>query len=217
MRFNLFLLLIIFLVVAPAYSQEARPFTNEVNEVVAGDSSLNKKKIILFTGSSSIRMWRDLAAYFPDHNVLNRGFGGSQMHDLLYFFDKLVTPYRPKVIFIYEGDNDLASKKNPDEIIATADSVLRQIREKVSAKVNVYFIAAKPSIARWDLKDTYVEFNAKLKAWTAGKKNVGFVDVWTPMLDSSGEVQKDLFLEDGLHMNKKGYDIWARVIAEYMP
>jgi lysophospholipase L1-like esterase len=217
MRFTVILLLIFSVNVLNVYAQEPRPFTNEVNELVAGDTAVNKKKIILFTGSSSIRMWKDLKAYFPDHNVLNRGFGGSQMKDLLYFVDKLIVPYKPKMIFIYEGDNDLASKKTPDEIIATADSILNLIRSKVSKKVKVAFIAAKPSIARWEIKDRYIEFNSKLKAWTATKKNVLFVDVWTPMLDTNGEVQKDLFIGDGLHMNKKGYDIWAREVAKYMP
>jgi lysophospholipase L1-like esterase len=217
MRFIILLLLFSSYNALNLQAQEARPFTNEVNELVAGDSAINKKKVVLFTGSSSIRMWKDLKSYFPKHNVLNRGFGGSQMTDLLYFFDKLVVPYKPKMIFIYEGDNDLASKKNPDEIIATADSILTLIRNKVSKKVKVAFIAAKPSLARWEMKDKYVEFNSKLKAWTATKKNVFFVDVWTPMLAANGEVQKDLFMEDGLHMKKKGYDIWAKEVAKYMP
>jgi lysophospholipase L1-like esterase len=217
LRFILILFLSLSVNVLSAYAQEARPFTKEVNELVAGDAAIDKKKVILFTGSSSIRMWKDLKTYFPDHNVLNRGFGGSQMKDLLYFFDKLVVPYNPRMIFIYEGDNDLASKKSPDEIIATADSILTLIRSKVSKKVKVAFIAAKPSVARWELKDRYIELNSKLKTWTAAKKNVLFVDVWTPMLDANGAVQKDLFIDDGLHMNKKGYDIWAKEVGKYMP
>jgi lysophospholipase L1-like esterase len=217
LRFILILFLSLSVNVLSAYAQEARPFTKEVNELVAGDAAIDKKKVILFTGSSSIRMWKDLKTYFPDHNVLNRGFGGSQMKDLLYFFDKLVVPYNPRMIFIYEGDNDLASKKSPDEIIATADSILTLIRSKVSKKVKVAFIAAKPSVARWQLKDRYIEFNSKLKTWTATKRNVLFVDVWTPMLDANGAVQKDLFIDDGLHMNKKGYDIWAKEVGKYMP
>jgi lysophospholipase L1-like esterase len=209
--------LIFCLVFVGVQAQEPRPFTDEVNTLIAGDSAVNKKKVILFTGSSSIRMWKDLKSYYPSHNVLNRGFGGSQMKDLLFFFDKLIQPYKPKMIFIYEGDNDLASKRSPEVILAEADSLLKLIRSKVAKKVKVAFIAAKPSLARWEMKDQYVQFNAKLKAWTETKKNVVFVDVWTPMLDANGEVQKDLFIEDGLHMNKKGYDIWARVIQNYMP
>ena len=193
-----------------------QPFEKEVADLTAQDSAVNKKKVILFTGSSSIRFWKDVQSYFPENNVLNRGFGGSTMKDMLYYTDKLIIPYKPKMIFIYEGDNDLAGTRKPDEIIAQADSIVLLIRSKVSKKVPVYFIAAKPSVARWSMKEDYLAFNQKLKDWTATKKNVKFIDVWTPMLDANGEVQKDIFIGDGLHMNKKGYDIWGRVIKPYI-
>jgi lysophospholipase L1-like esterase len=197
-------------------AQQARPFDKEVAAIVAQDSTINKKKIILFTGSSSVRFWKDVQGYFPEQNILNRGFGGSTMADLLYYTDKLIVPYRPKKIFIYEGDNDLAGKRTPEAILASADSILLIIRAKVSKKVPVYFISAKPSLARWSMKEQYVDFNQKLKAWTATRKRVKYVDVWTPMLDANGEVQKDIFIGDGLHMNKKGYDIWGQVFKPYI-
>jgi lysophospholipase L1-like esterase len=197
-------------------AQQARPFDKEVADIVAHDSIINKKKIILFTGSSSVRFWKDVQGYFPEQNILNRGFGGSTMADLLYYTDKLIVPYHPKKIFIYEGDNDLAGKRTPEEILASADSILLIIRAKVSKKVPVYFISAKPSLARWSMKEQYLDFNQKLKAWTATRKRVKYVDVWTPMLDANGEVQKDIFISDGLHMNKKGYDIWGQVFKPYI-
>ena len=197
-------------------AQQARPFEKEVTDLIAQDSAIRKKKIILFTGSSSVRFWKDVQSYFPEYNVVNRGFGGSTMKDLLYYTDKVIIPYKPKMIFIYEGDNDLAGKKNPEEIIAQADSIVMLIRGKLSKKVPVYFIAAKPSLARWSMKEEYLAFNQKLKDWTTTKKNVNYIDVWTPMLDANGEVQKDIFISDGLHMNKKGYDIWGRVIKPYI-
>ena len=197
-------------------AQSPRPFEKEVADLTAQDSAVRKKKIILFTGSSSVRFWKDVQSYFPEHNVVNRGFGGSTMKDLLYYTDKLIIPYHPKMIFIYEGDNDLAGKMKPEEILASADSILLLIRSKISKKVPVLFIATKPSVARWSMKDEYLAYNQKLKDWTATKKNVKYIDVWTPMLDANGEVQKDIFISDGLHMNKKGYDIWGRVIKPYI-
>lgn len=199
-----------------AAAQQSRPFQEEVGSLVAQDSAVRKKKIILFTGSSSIRFWKDIQAYFPAHNVVNRGFGGSTMADLLYYTDKLIIPYRPKMIFIYEGDNDLAAKRTPEEILAKADSILLLIRTRISKKVPVLFISPKPSLARWSMKDQYLDYNRKLRAWAATKKHVTYVDVWTPMLDAHGDVQKDIFIADGLHMNKKGYDIWGEVIKKYV-
>lgn len=208
--------ILLLLLVGSLKAQEVPKFQAEVNNLIKGDSAITKKKIILFTGSSSIRVWTTLKTDFPKHNVLNRGFGGSEMVDLVYFVDKLIVPYHPKQIFIYEGDNDIGNGKSPDEILATAHQLLMLIREKLPKKAEVLFISPKPSILRWKLKDNYVDYNKKLEAWTKQYKNVRFIDVWTPMLDAEGNVLKDLFVEDGLHMNKKGYEIWTKVIGKYI-
>lgn len=211
------LLLGLFLLAFTSLSaQNSARFQKEVQDLVANDSAINRKDIILFTGSSSIRLWKDMASYFPEHNVLNRGFGGSQMSDLLYFSDKLILPYQPKMIFIYEGDNDIGGGKGPEEILLTADSLLSVIRENLPPATPVVFISPKPSVARWEMKSKYEHYNSKLKAWVKKQKNVAFADVWKPMLDKEGNVMPDLFVEDKLHMNKKGYDIWAKVLRKYI-
>ena len=194
------------------YAQDPLRFQDDVNLLIASDSTLKKKNIILFTGSSSIRFWASLATDFPKRNVVNRGFGGSEMSDLVYFADKLILPYRPKQIFIYEGDNDISNGKTSDEILSDASKLLALIRDRLPRKTRVLFISPKPSMLRWSLKDKYEAFNQKLKVWTKRNKYVTFVDVWTPMLEGDGTVRQDLFMEDGLHMNEKGYAIWIRVI-----
>ncbi len=200
----------------PLWSQDVPHFQTEVNKLIAGDSAVDKKDVILFTGSSSIRFWTSLNADFPTANVLNRGFGGSQMTDLVGYVDQLIVPYSPKQIFIYEGDNDIAAGKNSTDILFDADRLLVAIRKQLPRKVQVFFISAKPSILRWQLRDKYADFNGKLEAWTKKKKKVTYIDVWTPMLDDDGKVIADLFIEDGLHMNKKGYEIWAKVIGPFV-
>lgn len=202
--------------VFPLLAQDPLRFETEVQKLTAEDKSINKKGVILFTGSSSVRMWRDIQSYFPRHNIVNRGFGGSETTDLLYYFDKLILPYKPKQIFIYEGDNDINSGKTPEEILRTNESLVALIRSKVSRKVQLVFLTPKPSKARWSLKSTYEAYNQKLSAWAKTKKRVVVIDVWTPMLDENGMVMQDIFIEDGLHMNKKGYDIWASVIGPYL-
>jgi lysophospholipase L1-like esterase len=197
-------------------AQEISKFQAEVDKLIAGDSTINKKKIILFTGSSSIRVWNDLKTDFPKYNVVNRGFGGSQMSDMVTHAEELILRYHPKQIFIYEGDNDIGAGKSPEEILAQADKLLLLIRKKLPKKTQVLFISPKPSLARWQLKDKYLDYNRKLEQWTKQQKNVTFIDVWTPMLDADGNVMKDLFIEDGLHMNRKGYEIWAEVIGGYI-
>jgi lysophospholipase L1-like esterase len=199
------------------YAQGPLRFNDEVAELTANDQSLKKENIILFTGSSSIKMWKSLQGDFPGYNIVNRGFGGSQTSDLLYYFDKLILPYKAKKIFIYEGDNDLSAGKSPGQILSTMDSLITLIRQKVSTSVPIYVISPKPSTARWHLKDKYIEFNKRMSEWASSKKEVYFVDVWAPALDAEGNVLKDIFLEDGLHMNRKGYEIWIGVIRKYLP
>jgi lysophospholipase L1-like esterase len=196
--------------------QDPLRFEKEVNELVAGDSAVNKKKLILFTGSSSIRFWKNLKSDFPTINTLNNGFGGSEMTDLLYYADQLIIKYNPKEIFIYEGDNDLNSGKDVSEILHTANQLVTIIRERLPKNVKVFFISAKPSIARWALKEKYLDYNKQLEAWTKTEKRVYFVDVWALLVDAQGEVWKDIFIADGLHLNEKGYKIWADAIKKFL-
>jgi len=197
-------------------AQDPLRFDQEVKKLIAGDTAITRKKLILFTGSSSIRFWGDIKKYYPQYNVVNRGFGGSQMSDLVYYTDKLILPYNPERIFIYEGDNDLAAGKKPEEILAGADSILKSIRTHLSKKVPVFFISPKPSLARWKLKDQYILYNKILKDWIGYQKNVTYIDMWTPLLNEEGYPKKGIFIEDGLHLNSQGYLIWARVIEPYL-
>ncbi|MDZ7646626.1 MAG: GDSL-type esterase/lipase family protein [Cytophagales bacterium] len=196
--------------------QDPQRFEKEVNDLVAGDSAINNKKLILFTGSSSIRFWKSLHTDFPKQNTLNHGFGGSEMSDLFYYAETLILSYQPKKIFIYEGDNDLNSGKSADEILQTAKELLALIRAKLPKGTKVIFIAAKPKLARWTLKDKYMTFNEQLNQWTQTQKRVEFADVWTALVDSNGNVLPDIFIEDGLHLNEKGYVLWADAIRKFM-
>ncbi len=197
-------------------AQDPLRFEKEIQSLIAGDSSVSNKNIILFTGSSSIRFWNSLEQDFPKHNVVNRGFGGSEMKDILYYAEPLILKHKPKKIFIYEGDNDINAGKTSEEILKTADELLSLIRARLPKKIEIIFISAKPSVARWQLKEQYQAFNSQLKVWTSKQKRVKFADVWTPMLDDKGEVRADLFVEDNLHMNQKGYEIWTIVLRKFM-
>jgi lysophospholipase L1-like esterase len=212
-----FIILFLFVfILTTGFCQEALRFRQEVKDLKASDAQVSRKNLNLFTGSSSIRFWTDIDRRFSGYNVVNRGFGGSQMHELFYYAWDLIIDYKPKTIFIYEGDNDLSEGKLPEDILADANKVLKIVRAELGKKVKVYFITPKPSIRRWNLKSNYETYIAQLKSWASDKKNVGVVDVWTPMLTPSGDLQRDLFVEDDLHMNSKGYDIWEKVIRPYL-
>ncbi len=147
---------------------------------------------VLFVGSSSIKIWDSLDEDFPGVKAVNRGFGGSQFSDLLYFIDRVVTCYKPSKIFIYEGDNDIAAKEKVQDIVKEAKQV-REIIARELPGVQVLFISAKPSVARWKLKKKYMQLNSELSLYAGRTPFTGFVNVWTPAIDASGEVIKDIF------------------------
>lgn len=169
----------------------------------------------LFVGSSSIAIWQDVQDYFPEYYVLNRGFGGSEFSDLLYYVNRVVVPYKPSKIFVYEGDNDIARAKRPGEVFKTAKE-LRKIIEEELPGTPVAFISVKPSIKRWEFEKNYTKLNKKLNKYSGKQDNTEFIDVWSPSLDENGNVFSHIFLEDNLHMNAEGYKIWQSVIQPYL-
>lgn len=166
---------------------------------------------ILFVGSSSIVYWRTLKEDMAPLTVINRGFGGSQMFELNMFRDRIVSNYKPRAIVVYEGDNDVAAGKSVDEIISEFKDFITHIDE-VLGTTDIFLIAVKPSIARANMWETMKEVNVQLKKLADKNSRVHYLDIATPMLQENGLVRQDLFVDDGLHLNEKGYEIWSNVI-----
>ena len=167
---------------------------------------------VVFVGSSSIRMWESLASDFPGLRVLNRGFGGSELSDVVRFADRIVVPYNPRVVVLYAGDNDLAAGKTPAQVFAEFQSFVAIIHRELP-NTPVAFVAIKPSIARVNIIDKMRAANQLIRDYVRTDNKLVYVDVFTPMLDASGQPRSELFLEDGLHMNAKGYAIWRDLVA----
>lgn len=172
------------------------------------------KPTIVFTGSSSIRMWKDVQQMFPEHQIINTGFGGSQTSDLLYYIYDLIYRYHPKKVFIYEGDNDISAGKSTDTIMTEIKELVRRIN-KFDPSMEIVLISPKPSIARWNLKGKYQRVNKKLKTWASKTPKVQYVDMWEVMV-AQNKLNKNIFLEDGLHMNAKGYSLWYNALKPYV-
>jgi len=214
LKFKGIILVCTLLFSAVGFSQAENVFTNEVNAITAKYNTIwdSKKETIVFTGSSSVRLWKKLEQEFPNHQIVNSGFGGSQASDLLLFIDELILSYNPKKVFIYEGDNDLWAKKRPIHVLDTTEEIIRRIKVK-NPTAQVILIAAKPSISRWKIRRKYKKLNRKMNRFTKSDPNLYFVDVWNPML-TKRKLKTDIFIEDGLHMNQKGYDIWYSAMKD---
>ncbi len=172
------------------------------------------RETIVFTGSSSIRLWNTLQDEFPRQQIINTGFGGSRTSDLLEYLDELVLQYNPKKVFIYEGDNDLNDKKSPRQVIRLTSAIVERIKKAGTAS-SVVLISAKPSIERWHLRRKYKRLNRKLAKLCFKDPFLDYANIWDPMLINK-KLKKDLFTEDGLHMNEAGYEIWFQVIKKYV-
>ena len=212
---RVFLLSFLFSIIT-ANAQYSSRFKDEIDGIQRKYDTLwdASKKTVVFTGSSSIRVWKDLEKRFPNHHIINSGFGGSQASDLLAFSNELILNFKPTKVFIYEGDNDISSGKTSKKIISTTKKLIEQIKGN-NPKTKIILIAAKPSIARWNLKGKYKRLNRKFNRLSKKDTMLDFADVWKPMLNKR-KVKQDIFVEDGLHMNAKGYEIWYGVLKPFM-
>ncbi len=209
------LVLLLFMALVPVTGQ---PFVNDIAVFKKKDTAaFPPKKAILFIGSSSFTLWKDIQDYFPQHTILNRGFGGSSLTDLLRYKQDIIFPYEPRQIVIYCGENDLAGSDT-----VTASMVLERFRQlftdirNYSPAMPVAYVAMKPSPSRAHLKTKVEQANTLIQSFLNQQKNTVFIDVYQAMLNEHGLPMADIFLADNLHMNKKGYAIWQKLIAPHL-
>ncbi|MEQ9286900.1 MAG: GDSL-type esterase/lipase family protein [Cyclobacteriaceae bacterium] len=169
----------------------------------------------LFIGSSSFTIWRDVQEYFPGRKITNRGFGGSQTSDLWQFRDRLILPYEPSQVIIYVGENDIAAEESPRQVVGEGIELIEWVISNFP-EARVAFVSMKPSLKRWHLKDQMQEANKKYEKYARKNDNVNYINVWDAMLGDDGTPRKDIFLEDGLHMNKNGYAIWQSIFDPFL-
>ncbi len=169
---------------------------------------------LLFVGSSSIRRW-PTSTSFPDCDSLNRGFGGAHISDVQYFYDQTVLRYRPKAIVFYAGDNDVAFGKGADQVFEDFRSFVESVRRDLQG-TPIYFIAIKPSGSRWELWDTMQKANALVHTWAGSQPDLHYIDVATPMIGIDGAPREELFVDDRLHLNDQGYDLWDSIVRPHL-
>ena len=170
---------------------------------------------IVFVGSSSIVRWKSLAQDFPEHRVVNRGFGGSEMFDSVNYLDRAVLPHQPRLIVIYAGGNDINAGKSAQRVEADFKAFVAQVKQKLpGTRVACISIAGNP--ARWKQVETVKDANRRLEAFTKTDPQLAFINVFPHMLGPDGLPLPDIFVEDKLHMNEKGYAIWKEVVGPFL-
>lgn len=205
-----------FLILGSKSSAQSSWLEKEIIDFEKKDSiKMPEPGSILFIGSSSIRGWRSLPQDYPNREVLNRGFGGSEFKDANHYFDRIVSKYRPSQVVIYEGDNDIASGKSPENVFNSFLEFVEKM-EKELPNTELVVLSIKPSISRWGKFPDMQAVNQRMREYASDKKCITFVDIATPMLNEHGEPKAELFLGDGIHMKEKGYELWTEVVEPYL-
>lgn len=194
---------------------QAQPFATDITLFKKQDSfAFPPANGILFIGSSSVTKWTDIQTYFPGYPIINRGFGGSSLPDVIRYEKDIIFPYQPKQIVLYCGENDIAAADS-----VTAAMVLTRFKtlftdiRKQWPRIPLIFISLKPSPARWAMRERMQQANQLIKKYLRKKKHTIFINVWDRMLGPDGLPKADIFIADRLHMNAKGYAIWQELIA----
>lgn len=170
---------------------------------------------VVFTGSSSVRMWDTLVLDFPDVAVLNRGFGGSQVRDAVWYADEVALRYRPRQIVLYAGDNDVFEGRSAAQVLADTEAFVARVRAALPG-TPIALLGIKPSPSRAHLLDAQRATNDALRGWAARQRNIAYIDVFNPMLDADGRPREELFIADRLHMNSAGYALWREIVGPYL-
>lgn len=202
----------------PAYVAAQARWQSELNAFAQADREHPPASDgVLFVGSSTIRMWPDIARDFRQQPVvINRGFGGSTMEDSSMFAHELVVRYKPRLVLVYAGDNDLAEGRTPMQVLESFARFANTVRSELP-DTRIAFISVKPSPSREKLMPQIRETNDAIAAYLRRLPNSEYIDVYTPMLGADGRPRAELFRADQLHMNDQGYHLWQSLISSHLP
>jgi lysophospholipase L1-like esterase len=196
-----------------------RDYTKWEKEVAAYEEADRQnpppKGGILFIGSSTIRLWKTLADDFPEHKVINRGFGGTEIVDSTHFADRLIVPYEPKQIFLRAGGNDIHAGRTPKEVAHEFSEFVRVVHARLP-KAEIIYISVSPTPARWGESDKYRELNRLVREMALDMPRVGFVDTFDISLAPDGRARTELFVKDRLHFAPAGYKLLAERVRPFL-
>ena len=170
---------------------------------------------ILFIGSSTIVRWKTLARDFPEHRVINRGFGGSQIADSVFYADRIVIPYRPRLIVLRAGGNDIHAGKTPEQVAADFQAFVEQVRAKLP-EVRIAYMTINATPSRWANVEREKQANQLIKAYIAAGKNLDYIDTFDATLGADGKPREEFFVKDRLHFNDEGYKVLASIVRKHL-
>ena len=214
--FSIALLALLFLPLLSAQPSSNSKWEKDIQAFEAADKT-NPPPVgaILFLGASTTRLWKSLARDFPEYTVINRGFGGSQTSDAVFFADRIAIPYKPRLIVLQEGGNDINAGKTPEQVLSDFIAFADKVRAKLP-HVRIAFTSLNPSPARWFQAEAQKKANQLVKEYVAKGQNLDFIDLWDAFLGPDGQPQAELFVADRLHNNEAGYKVRADLVRPHL-
>jgi lysophospholipase L1-like esterase len=211
-------MLLLFWLLLQVTAHAQAPFWKDIQAFKQSDSlNMPPPNAILFVGSSSFTKWTDVQSYFPGYTIVNRGFGGSTLPDVIRYANDIIFPYHPKQVVIYCGDNDFASSDTITAATVTERFVtLFNLIRSRQKDVDIAYVSIKPSPSRKQLWPKMKEANDRIRDFLEQQVHAAFIDVYHEMLQENGDPRSELFVNDQLHMNKEGYVIWQKAIQPYL-
>jgi len=199
-----------------AASAATNPLEKEIEAFEAGDkTNPPPSAAILFIGSSSIRLWTTLAKDLPEYPVINRGFGGSQIADSVQYAERIALPYKPALIVMYAGGNDINAGKEPATVLSDFKAFVTKIHAALP-ETRLTYISIAPNPARWSQVKEVREANRLIEEYTRTDNRLSFINVFPHMLGKDGEPRPEIFGKDRLHMNPTGYELWTGLVRDHL-
>lgn len=191
-------------------------FEKEIQAFAQADlTEQYSKEAILVTGSSFVRLWKNIKQDLAPHEIIHRGFGGSNVSEMAYYISKILSKHQPKAVVFYTGSNDITGSpqdKTPLQVLEIFKYVVKTVRAKFP-QMPMYWIAISPNERRWSVQGKILEANALLKDYCAKTPHLHYIETMPQLLGKDGKYQPDLYIEDKLHFNEKGYAVWKEVIG----
>lgn len=206
---------------SPAAKATAKPPGEKWEKEIRAYEEADRKSpppqgAVLFIGSSTIRLWKTLPQDFSEYPVINRGFGGSEVADSVFYADRIVIPYKPRLIVIAAGGNDIAAGKTPERVFADFRAFVAKVRAALP-DTRIAYMSLSPSPARWAQAEKHKQANRLIKEYVLSGGGLDYIEVWDQFLGPDGTPREDLFVADRLHNNAQGYKIRADVVRPHLP
>lgn len=199
-----------------ARSEDPLVWEDDIQALESNTSSLaSGGQGVVFVGSSSIRLWDSLTDDMSPIGVIQHGFGGAKLNDIVHYAQRLVNAWQPRAVVVFAGTNDIdpSATKTPEQLLASYQAFVAAVRADQPG-VPIFYIGITPSPMRWAVWPIAQATNTLIEQWSGSDPDLHFIDTSGGLMGSNGEPDPDNYRFDGLHLSEQGYGVWREIIRK---